>query len=60
MEDPKIDSLTDRPRAPNVPYTVLSDEQVKNMKKVKLFSVVHFGHDFYSHSIQALFFGQTL
>ncbi|XP_064612032.1 uncharacterized protein LOC135475981 isoform X2 [Liolophura sinensis] len=33
MDDPKIDSLTDRPRAPNVPYTVLSDEQVKNMKK---------------------------
>lgn len=60
MEDPKIDSLTDRPRAPNVPYTVLSDEQVKNMKKVKLFLVVHFVHDFYSHSIQALFFGQTL
>ena len=35
-EGMKLDSHTGRPRTPNDQYTVLSDEQIRNIPKVRL------------------------
>ena len=39
----EIDTVTQRPRTPNDQYTCLTDEQIKNIKKVEAYNTyVHF------------------